>query len=168
MSYETPQPAEPQKRRIGFKVALVSAGVVAGVIGATALGASADTPSGTTDGSGSTSSSTGAGTASGTAPTGQPGPGGSNPARGDEKSVGASLEAKLKATALKAVPGGSVVRVETDAGDAAYEVHMTKSDGSLVTVKFDKNATVTAVEGGMGKGDPAPAGDRGHDGPPNR
>ena len=35
---------------------------------------------------------------------------------------------------------------------------MKKSDGSLVTVKFDKNLAVTAVEDGMGKGDPAPAG----------
>jgi hypothetical protein len=33
---------------------------------------------------------------------------------------------------------------------------MTKSDGSTVTVKFDKNGTVTAVEAGMGKGDPRP------------
>jgi hypothetical protein len=51
-----------------------------------------------------------------------------------------------------------VYRVETDAGDAAYEAHMTKADGSLVTVKFDKNLKVIKVETGMGQGDPAPAG----------
>jgi hypothetical protein len=34
---------------------------------------------------------------------------------------------------------------------------MTKADGSLVTVKFDKNLTVTKVESGMGAGDPGPA-----------
>jgi hypothetical protein len=34
---------------------------------------------------------------------------------------------------------------------------MTKADGSLVTVKFDKNLTVTKVESGMGTGDPRPA-----------
>jgi uncharacterized membrane protein YkoI len=78
--------------------------------------------------------------------------------RSDEKSVSASTAATLKAAALKAVPGGTVYRVETDAGDAAYEAHMTKADGSLVTVKFDKNLKVIKVETGMGQGDPAPAG----------
>lgn len=62
------------------------------------------------------------------------------------------------AAALTAVPGGTVYRIETDAGDAAYEVHMKKADGSLVTVKFGTNLTVTKVESGMGAGDPAPAG----------
>lgn len=66
--------------------------------------------------------------------------------------------ATLRAAALKAVPGGSVYRVETDAGDGTYEAHMTKADGSLVTVKFDGNLKVTKVESGMGTGDPAPAG----------
>jgi hypothetical protein len=50
-----------------------------------------------------------------------------------------------------------VYRIETDAGDGVYEVHMKKADGSLVTVKFDKNLKVTKVESGMGAGDPAPA-----------
>jgi hypothetical protein len=54
------------------------------------------------------------------------------------------------------VPGATVIRVETDAGDGAYEVHLTKSDGSLATVKFDQNLAVTKVESGMGTGDPAP------------
>ena len=72
--------------------------------------------------------------------------------------MSASVATTLKAAALKAVPGGTVYRVETDAGDAAYEAHMTKADGSLVTVKFDKDLKVTKVETGMGAGDPAPAG----------
>jgi hypothetical protein len=59
--------------------------------------------------------------------------------------------ATLKAAALKAVPGGTVDRAETDSGDAAYEVHMTKSDGTQVTVKFDKSLHLTEVEDGMGK-----------------
>jgi hypothetical protein len=37
-----------------------------------------------------------------------------------------------------AVPGGTVYRVETDSGDGTYEAHMSKADGTLVTVKFDK------------------------------
>ena len=60
--------------------------------------------------------------------------------------------------AARAVPGGAVYRIETDAGDGVYEVHMTKADGSVVTVKFGKNLKVTKVEGGMGTGDPAPSG----------
>jgi hypothetical protein len=160
MSVETGQPANPpRKKRSGTKVALIGAGVVAGAIGATALGANAATPSAT---SATTASSTT------TSAPGRPGdPGGAKPVRSDEKSVSAANEKILRAAALKAVPGGTVVRVETDAGDAVYEVHMTKADGSQVTVKFDKNLAVTAVEDGMGKGDPAPAGDHGGH-PPNR
>jgi uncharacterized membrane protein YkoI len=76
--------------------------------------------------------------------------------RTDEKAVTAAQAATLKAAALKAVPGGTVYRIETDAGDGVYEAHMTKADGTEVTVKFDKNLAVTKVESGMGTGDPAP------------
>ena len=75
------------------------------------------------------------------------------------------MAAKLKAAALKAVPGGTVYRVETDGDGDAYEAHMTKADGSLVTVKFDKNYAVTGVEDGMGAG--GPGGGHGHGGGPN-
>jgi hypothetical protein len=65
----------------------------------------------------------------------------------------------LKAAALKAVPGGTVYRVETDADGASYEAHMTKADGTRVTVKFDKSFKVTRVEDGMGGAGPGgPAG----------
>jgi hypothetical protein len=80
------------------------------------------------------------------------------PVRSDEKSVPGAAAATLRAAALTAVPGAAVYRVETDAGDGACEVHMTKADGSVVTVKFGTNLTVTTVESGMGAGDPAPAG----------
>ena len=144
---------------LGLKIGLVAAGVAAGALGATAIAASASTD--TTSGTASTAAS------ASTAPTGVPGApgtgrdhrgglGGAQPVRDDEKAVSAALAAKLKAAALKAVPGGTVVRVETDAGDATYKAHMTKADGSPVTVKFDKNLKATAVEDGMGKGDPAP------------
>jgi hypothetical protein len=167
--------ANPSSRRIGLKVALVGAGLAAGVIGATALGANATSTSGSgttahsATGNSSTGSSTGtAGSAgaAGPAANGSGGPahgsgrafdhGGSTPVRSDEKSLTASLTAKLKAAALKAVSGGTVYRIESDAGDGTYEAHMTKADGSLVTVKFDKNGNVTKVESGMGTGDPAP------------
>jgi hypothetical protein len=82
----------------------------------------------------------------------------STPVRSDETTPSSSIVATLTSKAEAAVPGGIVYRVETDAGDAAYEAHVTKADGSLVTVKFDKSLAVIREEAGMGKGDPAPAG----------
>ena len=55
---------------------------------------------------------------------------------------------KAKAAALAAVPGGTIQRVETDAEGAKYEAHMTKADGSRVTVKLDASFKVTSVETG--------------------
>lgn len=133
---------------VGLKLALLGAGLAAGAIIAAAIGANAATNS--------TSASTLSGT-SASAPSApsnrQPPPNrhGSKPVRPDEKSVDAATAAKLKAAALNAVPGGTVYRVETDSGDAKYEAHMTKGDGTEVTVKFDTNLKVTAVEAGMGK-----------------
>ena len=148
----SPQPtADPpkQKTRLGLKIALVSAGLAAGAIGATAIASSAQS---------STTTGAPSGYATGTAapngaPAGTPARdhNGAGPARGDEKSVTTAQAATLKAAALKAVPGGTVDRIETDSGDAVYEAHMTKADGTEVTVKFDKNLAVTGVEAGMGK-----------------
>jgi uncharacterized membrane protein YkoI len=50
--------------------------------------------------------------------------------------------------ALAAVPGGTIERVETDAEGDVYEAHMTKSDGSHVTVKMDASFKVTKTEDG--------------------
>jgi hypothetical protein len=60
---------------------------------------------------------------------------------------------KVKAAALASVQGGTIERVETDAEGAAYEAHMTKSDGSHVTVKLDSSFKVSGVETG-GPGGP--------------
>jgi hypothetical protein len=60
---------------------------------------------------------------------------------------------KVKQAALAAVPGGTILRVETDAEGSPYEAHMTKSDGSQVTVKVDSNFNVTTTETG-GPGGP--------------
>ena len=57
---------------------------------------------------------------------------------------------KATNAAEAAVPGATVVRVETDADGAAYEVHMSKSDGTKVTVKLDSNFTATQTQDGMG------------------
>ena len=133
-----------------------SALVGAVLVGATAANAASSSPTPST----STGTSTGSSSSTTAPPQGGRSfsPGGSTPVRSDEKSVSAADSATLSAAALKAVPGATVIRVETDAGDAAYEAHLTKSDGTLATVKFDKNLAVVTVETGMGQGDPAPAG----------
>lgn len=59
--------------------------------------------------------------------------------------------AKVSAVALVAVPGGTIERVENDAEGATYEAHMTKADGTHVTVKFDANYNVTGTETGGGR-----------------
>src|SRR3954466_891872 len=134
---------------------LVAAGLVAGGILAAAIGANAA-------GNGSTSSgttpSTYAAGVPGYAHSGPPGGFGAGHGRSDETVVTGSNATTLTNKAKSKVPGATVLRVETDAGDGAYEVHMQKSDGSLVTVKFDKSLNVPAVGEGMGKGDPGPRG----------
>jgi hypothetical protein len=147
--------AEPGRnlRRIAVPAALLAVGVVGGAVLAGTVSASA---------ADSTSPST-TPTYGGMTPGG-PGPGmagGSSPVRGDETSLSSADEATASAAAKKAVPGATVIRAETDAGDGVYEVHMTKSDGSLVTVKLDRSFKVTAVEDGRGLGDPAPPGQTG-------
>ncbi len=57
---------------------------------------------------------------------------------------------KADAAAEAAVPGATPQRAETDAEGATYEVHMTKSDGSIVTVKLDADFNVTGTVDGMG------------------
>ena len=61
---------------------------------------------------------------------------------------------KATAAAKAAVPGATIIRVETDSGGAVYEAHMKKADGSYVTVKMDKNFKVTSVQDGFGAGGP--------------
>ncbi len=74
--------------------------------------------------------------------------------RSDEKALTGDDLAKAKTTVIAAVPGETIIRAETDTGDAAYEIHMTKAEGSLTTVKLDKNFVLVKVETGVGMGDP--------------
>lgn len=161
MSEQESWTATPRKRRWVGAAGLVAAGVVAGGVLAGTLSATAATSS-TTSPSPSPSQSASSSTTRpgyGAPMDGHHGRmGGSSPVRGDEKALSSADAEKVKAAALKSVPGGTVYRVETDAGDGVYEAHMTKSDGTPVTVKLDKSFNVTAVEDGMGRGDPAPAG----------
>ena len=67
--------------------------------------------------------------------------------RSDETLLTGDRLAKVTEAATAKVPGGTIVRVETDAdGHAAYEAHMTNASGSPVTVYVDKQFNVVSVE----------------------
>ncbi len=65
----------------------------------------------------------------------------------EELLTGTTAE-KVKTAAQAAVSGATISRVETDAEGSPYEAHMTKSDGTRVTVKLDSNFKVTNIENG--------------------
>ncbi len=77
------------------------------------------------------------------------GPGGPGHARGAEKALTGDTAAKVKEAALDEVDGATVDRLENDAeGNAAYEAHVTKADGTRATVYVDKSFNVVDVETG--------------------
>jgi hypothetical protein len=129
--------ARRRTKRMGIAAGLLAAGALGGALLASALPASADPTA-----SPSSPSSAAAGQ-----PGGRPAGGGQ---RSDETPLTGADAEKAEAAALKAVPGATIDRVETDADGAVYEAHVTKADGTKVTVKFDKDFNVTAVQDGMG------------------
>lgn len=95
----------------------------------------------------SAASGSGSGSGSSSAPRAQR-PWG--PQRSDETPLTGDALAKVTALAKAKVPGGTIVRVETDAdGNAAYEAHMVKADGTPVTVYVNKQFEVVSVQTGM-------------------
>ncbi len=134
-------------RKIAIGGALAVATLTGGAVGANLIGtAGAATPSTTS----STTSSATAGTQ--TEPDKAPdwSKGGHQANGKTETLVTGTAAAKVTAAAGVAVPGATAQRVESDAEGAAYEVHMTKADGSIVTVKVDSNFKVTSTINGMG------------------
>jgi hypothetical protein len=70
--------------------------------------------------------------------------------RSDETALTGDASAKVRALALAKVSGNTIVRIETDAdGNAAYEAHMVKADGTPVTVYVNKQFEVVSVQSGM-------------------
>lgn len=148
MQDREPTEGRRRNRKLIAAAGLLAAGALAGGVIAGTLSASAA----------ETSSSASSTTAPAAAQPGTPRDGDAGratPVRPGEKALTGSDADKARAAALKAVSGGTVYRVETDADGDAYEAHMTKSDGSLVTVKLDGGFNVTSVEDGMGAGRPA-------------
>jgi hypothetical protein len=67
--------------------------------------------------------------------------------RSDETLLGGDALAKVTAIAQAKVPGGTIVRVETDAdGHAAYEAHLTRADGTPVTVYVSSDFQYVSTE----------------------
>jgi uncharacterized membrane protein YkoI len=135
-------------RRIAAGFAIAAAVVAGGAVGATLFG----TASAQTD-------TTAPSTSSNAAPSQPDNDSGSDhgPGKGGHQANGKTETAltgdnltKATAAAKAAVSGATVERAETDAEGAAYEVHMTKSDGSEVTVKLDTNFKVTDTVDGRG------------------
>ena len=122
--------------------ALLGATIAGGAVGASVFGtAQAQT------GSSASSSSTTAPTDSGTAR--DPSQGGHTANGITETVLTGDTATKVTAAAQAAVPGATIDRVETDAEGATYEAHMTKSDGSKVTVKVNADFSVASTEDGM-------------------
>ena len=132
-------------RKAVIGAALVGSTLTGGALGAALLNGAANAQ---TDSS--TSSTSQAATDQNTAPPAfDPARGGHVGANGTkEELLTGDTADKVRAAASAAVPGGTIERVETDAEGSPYEAHMTKSDGSHVTVKVDSNFKVTNIESG--------------------
>ena len=69
--------------------------------------------------------------------------------RSDETPLTGDALSKVTALAKAKVPGGTIVRVETDAdGNAKYEAHVTDASGKPVTVYVDANFDYVSTQSG--------------------
>jgi len=116
--------------------------VVVGAIALGVAGGSYGVASAANGGSSSSSSDSAAAAPSAAHPWGSQ--------RSDETPLTGDTAAKVRELALAKVPGGTIVRVETDAdGHAPYEAHLVKADGTPATVYVSKQLEVGSVQSGM-------------------
>ena len=127
-------------RKAGLSAVLIGAAVTGGAVGASVIG----TASAQTDSSSSSSTAADSTTA---AP--DPSQGGHTANGITETLLTGDTATQVTSAAQAAVPGATVDRVENDAEGATYEAHMTKSDGSKVTVKVNADFSVASIEDGM-------------------
>jgi hypothetical protein len=119
--------------------AAMAVGIAAGSYGV----ASAASGSGGANAASSTPAATNAAPPSGAPGPGQPWGG----QRSDETPLTGDALAKVKAVALDHAPGGTVERVETDAdGNAKYEAHIVRADGTPATVYVDGSFAFVSIE----------------------
>jgi hypothetical protein len=150
---ESPIPPAPAGRRAangGRRYVLVGAAAVGAAIGGAGIANAA------TGGSTSTAASSSAASSAAAASTGPAGQPAGDPAKlangpGETLLTGTTAD-KVKAAALAADPGATIIRVETDSAGSPYEAHITKADGTQVTLKIDASFKVTSTEQGFGSG----------------
>ncbi len=141
---DTPNP--PRRRGRWIATAAVATGLALGAAGL-AGAATGDSTSSTTAASSRVAAPAPAPHANGARPdpsTMSHGPG--------ETLLTGDNAAKAEAAALKAVPGATIIRVETNSSGSVYEAHVKKADGSMATVLFDKDFNVTTTIDGFGPG----------------
>jgi len=134
----------PKRARVWL---VVGAATVGAALGGAAIAGAAT--------SGSASSTSAAPSVSTSAPAGvsanAPDPATVSHGPGETLLTGTTAE-QVKAAALAAVPGATIIRVETDSAGSPYEAHVTKADGTQETLKIDANFKVTATQQGFGGG----------------
>ena len=132
---------QPQPRSLSKAVAAgaIAVGLAAGSYGVASAASGSD---------GAASSSSGANAFTAASPPSAPDP--QNPwggRRSDETPLSGDTAAKVKQAASAKVANATIVRVETDAdGNAAYEAHMVKADGTPVTVYVNEQFEIVSVE----------------------
>lgn len=125
---------------------LAAGGVLAAggmAVAAGGMAVAADDATGGTTSSGSTGTSSSAPRSSTDAAT--------KTRAADETALSGDTLQSVKDAVLAEYPGSTFDRVETDR-DGVYEAHITKSDGTRVTVELDKNFAITGEETGGGRG----------------
>jgi uncharacterized protein YcfJ len=127
-------------RKLAISAVAVGAAITGGAIGASVVG----TAGAQTDSSSSSSAATDDATPR------DPSQGGHTANGITEELLTGDTATKVSDAAKAAVPDATIDRVETDAEGAAYEAHMTKSDGSKVTVKVNADFSVAGIEEGPG------------------
>jgi uncharacterized membrane protein YkoI len=149
--------SNPLKTRAGMIAGTaVAVLALAGIAGATVANADDSTPKP------SASSSPSTGTTDGTARDAR---------RPVEEALTGDAAAKVQAAVEAKYPGATIERMEKDGdGTSVYEAHITKADGTHVTVLFDAGFAITGEEamgqrGPGGRGGPGGHGGRGHHGP---
>ncbi|MGI8697888.1 MAG: hypothetical protein ACR2J0_01910 [Mycobacteriales bacterium] len=74
---------------------------------------------------------------------------------GNEKELTGATADRVKAAVLAELPGATVQRMSAEdpreGTGAAYEAHVTRSDGTRLQVLLDRSFTVTAVNAGRGR-----------------
>ena len=128
------------KRALQLMAVLAALAAVA--VGASAIADAASSGSGNTARTGNASNHVPPAPRAGRLPPSYPG----------ERALSGATAGRVRNAALDNVPGATVLRVETDAQGSPYKAHLRKSDGSIVTVKVDKQFNATAVDNGLGAG----------------